>query len=179
MDRTKPPQTPELPPYKLPPVFETKLPNGLAVLLVEDGRFPIVTARLGFQAGSKYDPKDLAGLSETAGALLTEGTIHRTARQIAEETAAIGGSLHADASADSLVLAGNSLSENLPVLLELMADVARNASFPDDEVALRKQNRKRDSQPSGPMPGSSPARSLLRSSSGRTRTRARTRRRNR
>ena len=144
MDRTKPPQTPELPVFKLPPVFETRLPNGLTVLLVEDKRFPIVTARLGFEAGAKYDPAELRGLSETAGALLTEGTTHRTSRQIAEEAASIGGSVHADSSADSMVLAASALSENLPRMLDLMADVARNASFPEDEVALRKQNRKQE-----------------------------------
>jgi predicted Zn-dependent peptidase len=144
MDRTKPPQTPDLPVFKLPPVFETRLPNGLTVLLVEDKRFPMVTARLGFEAGAKFDPAELRGLSETAGALLTEGTTHRTSRQIAEEAASIGGSIHADSSADSMVLAASALSENLPRMLDLMVDVARNASFPEDEVALRKQNRKQE-----------------------------------
>lgn len=144
MDRTKPPETPGLPVYKLPPVFETRLANGLTVLLVEDNRFPLVTLRLGFPAGSKYDPAELRGLSETAAALLTEGTSLRTARQIAEEAAGIGGGLGADSSADSLALAGNALSENLERLLDLTADVARNSTFPEDEVALRKQNRKQE-----------------------------------
>ncbi len=141
MDRTRPPQTPDLPAYKLPPVFETKLDNGMSVLLVADARFPIVTARLGFQAGSKHDPEKLAGLSETAAALLTEGTESRTARQIAEEAAAMGSSLHADSSADALLIAGSTLAENFTQFVDLLADVARHANFPDDEVELRKQNR--------------------------------------
>ncbi|HOK44446.1 MAG TPA: pitrilysin family protein [Bryobacteraceae bacterium] len=144
MDLTKPPKTPDLPVYKLPPVYETTLPNGLTVLLVEDRRFPLVTARLGFQAGSKYDPKELAGLSESTAALLTEGTTNRTSRQIAEEVASIGGALRGDSSADSLVVAGNALAENFAKLLNLLADVARNANFPEEEVELRKQNRKQE-----------------------------------
>ncbi|MGD0201620.1 MAG: insulinase family protein, partial [Bryobacteraceae bacterium] len=95
LDRTKPPETPDLPPFKLPPVFETRLANGLPVLLVEDRRFPLVTARLGFEGGSKLDPANLAGLAESTGALLTEGTARRSAREIAEEVAAIGGALRA------------------------------------------------------------------------------------
>src|SRR5689334_22279390 len=87
IDRTKPPETPPLPPYHLPPVYETKLANGLAVLLLEDDRFPLVTARLAFDAGSRFDPAELRGLSEAAGALLTDGTSRRTSRQIAEEAA--------------------------------------------------------------------------------------------
>ena len=144
MDTNKPPQTPDLPLFKLPPVFETQLANGLTVLIVMDRRFPMVSARLGFQCGSKFDPSDLTGLSETTGALLTEGTARRSSRQIAEEVAAIGGILHADSSPDFLALTASALSENLPQLLDLMADVARNANFPEDEVALRKQNRKQE-----------------------------------
>jgi zinc protease len=144
IDLSKPPKTSDLPVYKLPPVHETTLPNGLTVLLVDDGRFPLVTARLGFYAGSKYDAPDLAGLSESTAALLTEGTANRTARQIAEEAASIGGSLHGDSSQDSLVVAGSAVAEKLPEFLNLMSDVARNAIFPEEEVELRKQNRKQE-----------------------------------
>jgi predicted Zn-dependent peptidase len=141
INRSKPPQTPDLPVFRLPAVFETTFPNGLQVLLVEDRRFPLVSARLGFHAGSKYDPQDLAGLSESAGALLTEGTVTRSARQIAEEVAGIGGTLRAGSSPDALLIEASALSENLSQLLDLVSDVARNATFPEDEVALRKQNR--------------------------------------
>lgn len=142
VDRTKPPETPPIPTYKLPPVHETKLPNGLSVVLVEDQRFPLITVRLSFQAGSKFDPNELPGLSENVGALLTEGTKTRSSRQIAEELAGIGGTLNAVSSPDTLTIAGSALAEYSAKLLELLADVALNASFPEDEVQLRKQNRK-------------------------------------
>ncbi len=141
IDRTHPPKTSPLPPFKLPGVFETRLSNGLQVLLVEDRRFPLVAARLGFEAGSKLDPPEMAGLSESTGALLTEGTERRSARQIAEDVASLGAVLHADSNSDALVIAASALSENLPALIELMADVSRAAVFADEEVALRKQNR--------------------------------------
>jgi predicted Zn-dependent peptidase len=140
-DRTKPPATPPIPSYKLPPVQEAKLPNGLSIAMVEDQRFPLVTARLTFFAGSKYDPPDLPGLAENVAALLNEGTTTRTSRQIAEQGAAIGGSVGAGAGADALTVTGLALSEHTATLLELMADVARNANFPQEEVELHKQNR--------------------------------------
>ncbi len=142
VDRTKPPRTPPLPSFKLPPVFETKLPNGLEIVLVEDRRFPLVTVRLSFQAGTKYDPEDLPGLSQSVGSLLNEGTRKRTSRQIAEELASIGGTLLAQSGPDALTLSGNALSENAAVLFEILADVARNAEFPPAEVKLHQQNRK-------------------------------------
>src|SRR5690348_12590972 len=95
IDRTKPPSTPPLAPYKLPAVREAKLPNGLSVLMVEDKRLPMVTMRISFSAGSRYDPPNLRGLSETVASLLKAGTPTRSSRQIAEEMASLGGSLDA------------------------------------------------------------------------------------
>src|SRR6516225_554454 len=81
VDRTKPPQTPAIPSYKLPPIVESKLPNGLGVVLVEDARFPLVSLRLTFQAGAKYDPSNAPGLAEAVATLLDEGTKTRTSRR--------------------------------------------------------------------------------------------------
>jgi predicted Zn-dependent peptidase len=141
IDRTKPPETPPLPAYHLPPVYQTKLPNGLSVVLLADARFPMVTVRLAFEAGSRFDPAGLRGLSEAAGSLLTEGTKSRTSRQIAEQAASMGGSVNAQNSQDSLIISASSLSEHARELLGLVADVARNATFPADEVKLYKDNR--------------------------------------
>ncbi len=141
VDRTKPPQTPAVPSYKLPPMERTKLANGLEVTLIEDGRFPLVTARLNFAAGSKFDPKDIPGLSEAVATLLTEGTKTRNSRQISEEIDGIGGSLSGFTGPDSLTIGGSALSDNLTKLLDLMADVSIHASFPEDEVRLQQQNR--------------------------------------
>jgi len=140
VDRTKPPQTPPIPSYKLPPVFETKLPNGLGIVLVEDARFPLVTVRLNFRAGTKFDPPDRPGLAEAVATLLNEGTKTRTSRQISEETDAMGGSLNAGTGPDSLTISGSAVSESLSRLLTLLADVTLNATFPQEEVELYKQN---------------------------------------
>ena len=45
------------------------------------------------------------------------------------------------AGADSLVISANALSEHLPRLVALVADVAMNSTFPQSEVDLYKQNR--------------------------------------
>jgi zinc protease len=144
IDRTKPPATPPLPAFRLPPFHEATLPNGLKVVLVEDRRLPLVTVRLGFQAGFKFDPKDLPGLSEAVGALLTEGTKTRTSRQIAEQLAEIGGSLRTASNADTLIVYGSTLAEHIASLIELLADVTLNATFPQEEVQIHKNKRKQE-----------------------------------
>src|SRR5690349_9306244 len=84
IERTQPPERPPIPGFKMPPIDETKLPNGLTVVLVEDQRFPLVTVQLSFQAGSKFDPNDLPGLSGMLAGLLTLRTKTRTFPDIGE-----------------------------------------------------------------------------------------------
>jgi len=141
VDRTKAPQTPPIPSYKLPPVSQGKLPNGLAIEIVEDNRFPLVTARLNFMAGSKFDPADAPGLADSVASLLSEGTKTRDSRRISEETDAIGGALGASAGPDSLTVVGSSLSEHLTMMLDLLSDITLNANFPANEVNLYRQNK--------------------------------------
>jgi zinc protease len=142
VDLTKPPVSRDPRPYKLPPVFETKLPNGLTVMLAEDSRFPLVTARLVFLAGNKRDPKDIPGLAASVAAMLMQGTTDRTYQQIAEDLDGLGGTLTAGTGADSLTLESSVLAENAGKMLALMSDVSRNAVFPTNELTLHKQNRK-------------------------------------
>lgn len=141
VDRTKAPQSPPIPGCKLPPVFESKLPNGMNLVVVEDSRFPLVSGSLIFLAGSKYDPQDMPGLAEAVASLLNEGTKTRTSRQISEESDSLGGALGANAGAETITVSGHALAENLQPMLALMADISRNATFPADEVKLHQQNR--------------------------------------
>lgn len=131
-------------PLKLPAVADATLPNGMVVRIVEDHRFPLVTARLAFRFGTAADPADLPGLAAATTELLREGTARMTSRQIAEELAAIGGQMSAEAGSDALAVEGSALSEFLPRLAALLADVVQAPTFPESEVALRKQNMKQE-----------------------------------
>jgi len=140
----RPPLAADLPHFRLPHCLQAQLGNGLEILAVHDDRLPLVHLRLGFPAGAKFDPAELRGLSETTAALLTQGTLQRSARQIAERVAELGASLRAHSGADSLVVEGSVLSENLDAFLELVAEVVRVPVFPEEEVNLRKNNRRQE-----------------------------------
>ena len=141
VDRTKPPATPPLRDFKLPPTQDSTLANGLRIVLVQDSRYPMVELRMGFQAGRVFDPPELPGLSEAVAALLDEGTSSRSAKKLAEEGGAIGGEIGVSSSSDFITLTAYAPDENFAKLLDLVADMVLNANFPDDEVRLRKQNR--------------------------------------
>ena len=137
-------QPPPLParPIKLPNAYETILPNGLAVIVVEDSRLPLISYRLAFRTGDAHDPPQLPGLMDMLTGLLTEGTQSRTSREIADEIARLGATLQAGANSDYTTVAASSLTTFGDQVLDLMADVALRPVFPPGEVELAKQNTK-------------------------------------
>lgn len=135
---------PPLPPHaiRLPATFETALPNGLEIVVVEDHRLPLVSYRLVLRSGDAHDPRELPGLVDFLTGLLTEGTASRTSREIADEVARIGATLQAGANSDYTTLAASSLTMFSEEILELLADVALRPAFPANEIELAKQNTK-------------------------------------
>jgi zinc protease len=135
---------PPLPPrpIKLPTTSETKLSNGLLVVVVQDQRLPLVSYRLAWRSGDAHDPAELPGLADMLTGLLTEGTQSRTSREIADEVARLGATLQAGANSDYTTVAASSLTTFSDEILELLADVALRPVFPENEVELTKQNTK-------------------------------------
>ncbi len=129
-------------PIKLPTAYETILPNGLAVIVVEDSRLPLISYRLAFRTGDAHDPPQLPGLMDMLTGLLTEGTESRTSREIADEVARLGATLQAGANSDYTTVGASSLTIFGDQVLELLADVALRPVFPPGEVELAKQNTK-------------------------------------
>jgi zinc protease len=136
----------DLPPYgaekplPVPEVEELKLDNGLTVWVVARPDFPKVTALLVMRGGTAADPKEMEGVSEVFADVLKEGTATRSARQIAEQLQAVGGEINVGSGDDAVTVYADGLSTGAKTVLEIIADVARNASFPDNEVDLAKTN---------------------------------------
>src|SRR5215218_6895653 len=125
-------------PISIPTARETTLRNGLSLVVVEDSRLPLVSYRLAFPIGGVFDPPELPGLTDLLAGLLPEGTQSRTSREIADEVARIGASLSAGANSDYTIVAASALAMFNDRILELMADVVLNPSFPENEVELAK-----------------------------------------
>jgi zinc protease len=131
-------------PLNIPTPYETVLPNGLRLVIVDDRRLPLVSYRLSFRTGSTHDPKDMPGLTDMMTGMLTEGTESRNSRQIADETARIGATLTAGANSDYTIVAASALAIYGDEVLALMADVVLHPSFPESELDLSRQNTKED-----------------------------------
>lgn len=121
---------------KLPRPRETKLANGLTVLVLERHILPTVAFSLWVKTGALADPKDLPGLAKFTAEMLREGTAHRTSAQVAAEVDSIGASLGASAEFASNISTINAsgLVTNVERLLDLMSDIVLNPTFPADDL---------------------------------------------
>jgi predicted Zn-dependent peptidase len=121
---------------KLPKPQEADLPNGLHLMVLEDRRLP----RVAFQiiipgAGGYFDPPAMIGLSSYTAQMMREGTKTMSSQQLSQELETMSASVTVggNVSGPFATVSGNALTENLPRLLELSADVLVNPSFPADE----------------------------------------------
>ena len=133
--RTTVPEPGPAPTTPAPPVARFTLDNGLAVWLVESHRLPTVSASLVSRLGSAADPPDRPGLTDLTTGALDGGTTQRDALGLSRELEAAGATLGDDTAKDGTWLTATSLTGHAQAALAILADVARNPTFPDDEVA--------------------------------------------
>jgi zinc protease len=127
-------------PLNIPKPYETTLPNGLEIVVVEEPRLPLVSYRLALRTGNALDPKELPGLTSMMTNMLNEGTQTRQSKQIADEVARMGATLSAGTNADYMAVAASALSTFSDQILELLADISLRPTFPEKELELIKQN---------------------------------------
>ena len=124
---------------QLPAATRFTLKNGLSVIVMPTRRLPLVDFRLVVLAGSVRDPEGREGLAGLTAELLTQGAARRSAQQIAEDIAFVGGTLDAQATAEQIVVTCEVLKKDFATGLELFHDVIVSPSFLDEEI-----KRKRD-----------------------------------
>jgi predicted Zn-dependent peptidase len=132
----KAPVSEEILKVKLPVAKEATLPNGLRLMVLEDHRVPQVSFQLMIPgAGGYFDPQDRAGLATWTAAIIREGTSSKTSAQISEALETMGASLFTSAGASSAnaEIDGNALTESLPKLMEVAADVLLHPAFAQAE----------------------------------------------
>lgn len=113
---------------------ETKLENGLRVIVIERPGLPLLAAELLVRNGSEVDPNDLAGTASMTGSLLTRGTESMTAPQIASAIESLGGTIdsgsHWDGSRASITV----MSDKADAGLRILSDVVLHPTFKQEEI---------------------------------------------
>ena len=128
LDRSIMPKPTPAPQIQIKPTETWTTANGITVILSENHKLPKVSFDLTLGSGATLEGEK-AGLSELAGSLVMSGTSNRSKDQLDKEIDFLGASLSASASNVYLSV----LTKHLDQGLSLMADVTKNASFPEDE----------------------------------------------
>ena len=133
-------------PFTPPPRVERTLPNGLQVVTLRYATVPKVSVVLTFRSGLAADPANQAGLAQFVVDAAQEGTTSRTSTQLRREVFAMGATLTGAAGQDTSTFTMRGLADTLPQMLAILSDVARNPTFPQDEIDLIKANTKQGLQ---------------------------------
>ncbi|MBN3923846.1 pitrilysin family protein [Nostoc sp. NMS4] len=125
---------------------EFKFTNGLRILLLTDRSTPTVTLSGYIQAGTEFDPDNQAGLAAFVADNLLNGTKSKDVLTIAKVLGERGASLDFQTYREGVHIEGDSLADDLPILLEILADVVKNSNFPVKELELHRQQTLTDLQ---------------------------------
>jgi zinc protease len=115
-------------------VVRHTLPNGIVLLVRENPDVNSVVIQGALDAGSLYDDPGRDGLASFAAAMLLRGTETRDFQSIHEALESSGAVLAVSAGLHHAAFSGRSLAEDLPLLLDLLADALRRPAFPDEQV---------------------------------------------
>jgi predicted Zn-dependent peptidase len=116
----------------------TTLNSGISV--VTDAMPHLETASLGVwvASGSRNELHDEHGISHFLEHMAFKGTRRRSARQIAEEIEAVGGDLNAATGAESTAYYARVLREDVPLALDVLADILSEPAFDSVELTREK-----------------------------------------
>ncbi|MGI4852427.1 MAG: M16 family metallopeptidase [Janthinobacterium lividum] len=116
-------------------IRKTTLSNGLMVLTESMQHMRSVSMGVWIGTGSRDEQAAENGLSHFVEHMVFKGTTSRNAKQIARETDAIGGNLDAFTGKETICFNVKVLDQNVPVALDILADLVLNPTFAADDVA--------------------------------------------
>jgi len=110
------------------------LANGITILTRSNFNSPSVVVSGYFSAGALSDPDAKLGMADFAASALMRGTKKRTFDKIYHELESVGASLGFSSGLHTSGFNGRSLAEDLPLLLNLLAESLMAPVFPKAEV---------------------------------------------
>lgn len=125
--------------FSLPRTQDFTLPNGMQVTLIPSGLAPKTSMMLRIEAGN-LDEHTSTWLADLTGEMLKQGAGGRSAGQIADAAAAMGGALNVGVSWSRTDLSIAVLQDSAPAAIALLSDVARRPDFAPDAFARARQD---------------------------------------
>ena len=117
----------------------TTLDNGLRVASWAMPGLETAAVAVTAETGSRFERPELNGLAHLFEHMVFKGTKRRSARAIAEEMEDVGGQLNAWTSRDTTMFHARLLARDLPLGVDLIADLVTGARFDADDIVREKE----------------------------------------
>jgi zinc protease len=115
-------------------VYREVLPNGITVLARSNFNSLSAVVAGYFEAGALFDPDEKLGLAEYTVLSLMRGTKNRTFDEIYNALESVGAGLGFNTGVHKSGFNGRSLTEDLPLLLDLLSEALTKPVFPKAEM---------------------------------------------
>lgn len=117
---------------------KTVLPSGVTVITEAMPDRRSVAVGVWVRSGSRDEPAELLGISHFLEHMVFKGTARRDARAIAASLESLGGHLDAFTSREEVCYYARALSEHLPEVVDVLADIVCHSMFAPHEVDREK-----------------------------------------
>jgi zinc protease len=115
-------------------ITRVRLENGITILARANFNSPSVSVSGYLAVGSLFDPDDKLGLADFTASALMRGTASRDFMTLYDALESVGASLGFDGATHTTGFGGKALAEDLPLLLEILAETMRTPTFPGQQV---------------------------------------------
>ena len=131
---------PELPEFNVPTPQRVVLDNGLVVILLEDHELPLVNASVRVRTGGRLVPADKLGLASLTGSVMrTGGTTDMSPDELDDYLEGMAATVETSIGSEFGSGSMSSLSQDLPEVLAVFADVLRNPVFAEDRIEVERK----------------------------------------
>ncbi len=120
---------------------KSKLANGLKVILLESHTIPKFHGELYFRSGNAFVASRGTALAEMTATMVRTGTAQHSSREIEELLRGLGADLSVSAGQDNSSISFAGLSDHAEPLLQLMNELAREATFPAAEFERERRQK--------------------------------------
>ena len=113
----------------------TTLDNGLRVASETMANVQTASVGVWVDVGARYEAAEVNGVAHMLEHMAFKGTARRSARAIAEAIENVGGQLNAYTSREHTAYYARILADDLPLAVDLLADILQHSAFDDAELA--------------------------------------------
>jgi predicted Zn-dependent peptidase len=119
----------------VPSWTETSLADGAELVVSVKHDLPLVSFSIDFVGGAdQYEPADKTGLAGMTAAMMSEGTKTRTGDELSDDLELLGTRVSVYVGGERGAMSFLSTTANFPAVLDVLADMLLNPSFPDSAL---------------------------------------------